>query len=100
MIEAVIAASKDARLKEGEEESMALLEDLILAKKVEAELLKSSLSRALKFCISCEDGVVTIAGHVQSEEEIEEAVELAKSVKGVVDVESELDVLSYKPAKD
>ncbi|TGU72162.1 BON domain-containing protein [Geomonas terrae] len=100
MIESVIAASKDARLKEGEEESMELLDDLILAKKVEAELLKSSLARALKFCISCEDGVVTIAGHVQAEEEIEEAVKLAMSVKGVVDVESELDVLSYKPVKD
>ncbi|MBU5613690.1 cytidylate kinase family protein [Geomonas azotofigens] len=100
MIESIIAASKDSRLKEGEDESMALLEDLIVAKRVEAELLKSSLARALKFCISCEDGVVTLAGHVQSEEEIEEAVELARSVEGVTDVESELDVLSYKPVKD
>lgn len=100
MIEAVIAASKDPRLKEGEEESMALLEDLIVAKRVEAELLKSALARALKFHINCEDGVVTLSGHVQTEEEIEEAIKLAMSVEGVSDVESELDVLSYKPVKD
>lgn len=100
MIETVIAAAKDSRLKEGEEESMALLDDYIVAKRVETELLKSPLARALKFHITSQDGVVTLHGHVQSEEEIEEAVELARKVEGVQDVESELDVLSYKPAKD
>jgi cytidylate kinase len=100
MVECVIAAAKDPRLKESEEESMALLDDYILAKKVEAALLKSTLARALRFCIVADDGVVTLSGHVQSEGEIEEAIRIATSVEGVTDVESELDVISFKPAKD
>jgi cytidylate kinase len=100
MVECIVAASKDARLKDSEEESMALLEDYILAKRVEAALLKSSLARALRFCIAADDGVVTLSGHVQSEGEIEEAVRIALAVDGVSDVESELDVISFKPAKD
>ena len=100
MVESVIAAAKDPRLKESEEESMELLEDLILAKRVEAELLKSSLARALRFCITAEGGVVTLFGHVQTEEEIKEAIRIAGEVEGVSDVESELDVISFKPAKD
>lgn len=100
MVESVVAAVKDPRLKEGEEESMELLENVILAKRVEAELLKSSLARALRFCIVAEDGAVTLSGHVQSEAEIEEAVRIALAVDGVTDVESELDVLSFKPSKD
>jgi cytidylate kinase len=100
MVETIIAAAKDPRLKEGEEESMELLENYILAKRVEAELLKSSLARALHFCIVAENGVVTLSGHVQSEEEIEEAIRIASEVEGVSDVESELDVINFKPAKD
>jgi len=100
MIDCIMAAVKDPRLKEGEEESMELLEDYILAKRVEAELLKSSLARALRFCISADNGVVSMSGHVQSEAEIEEAIRIAMSVDGVTDVDSELDVISFKPAKD
>ncbi|GFO56808.1 transporter [Geomonas sp. Red276] len=100
MVESIVAAVKDPRLKEAEEESMELLDDLIIAKRVEAELLKSSLARALRFCIVSEQGVVTLSGHVQSEEEIDEAIKLASEVEGVVDVEADLDVLNFKPAKD
>ena len=100
MVECVIAAVKDPRLKEAEEDSMELLEDLILAKRVEVELLRSSLINVLQFGIRAEEGVVTLSGHVQSEAEIEEALRLAESVEGVSYVESELDVMSFKPAKD
>jgi len=100
MVECVIAAAKDPRLKEFEEESMALLEDNILAKRVEAALLKSTLERALRFCIVADGGVVTLAGHVQSESDIEEALRIVRSVEGVTDVESLLDVISFKLGKD
>jgi cytidylate kinase len=100
MVECVIAAAKDPRLKAAEEDSMLLLDDLILAKRVEVELLRSSMIRVLQFGIEVDDGVVTLSGHVQSEAEIEEAVRLARGVEGVSDVESELDVINFKPAKD
>ena len=100
MVETIIAAAKDPRLKEAEDESMELLENFILAKRVEADLLKSSLACALRFSIEACDGVVTLAGHVESEDEIEEAVRIAREVDGVSDVESELDVINFKPAKD
>ena len=99
-VECVMAAVKDPRLKEAEEESMALLDNIILAKRVEAELLKSHLARALRFCIVAEDGLVTLSGHVESEAEIEEAIRIASAVDGVSDVESDLDVINFKPAKD
>jgi cytidylate kinase len=100
IVECVISAVKDPRLKEAEDESMELLEDIILAKRVEVELLKSSAVRILQCGIEAEDGVITLRGHVQSEAEIEEAVRLAESVEGVSDVECELEVISFKPAKD
>ncbi|MCM0083208.1 cytidylate kinase family protein [Geomonas sp. Red32] len=100
MVESIVAAVKDPRLKEAEDESMEMLDDLIIAKRVEAELLKSSLARALRFCIVSEQGVVTLSGHVQSEEEIDEAIKLASEVEGVLDVEADLDVLNFKPGKD
>lgn len=100
MIEAIIAASKDPRLKEGEEESMELLDDLILAKKVEAELLKSSLERALSFGICVEGGVVSLSGHVKTDAEIEEAERIVSAIDGVNDVDNGLTVLSYRPSKD
>lgn len=100
MVECVMTALKDPRLKEAEEESMALLEDIILAKRVEVEILRSTQLRVLQLAIKAEDGVVTLSGHVQSEEEIEEAMRVALSVNGVSDVENELDVISFKPAKD
>jgi len=100
MVEAVIAAVKDSRLKEDEERSMELLEDLILAKRVQVEVLRSGSVRILQCGITAEDGVVTITGHVQSEAEIEEALRLARSVPGVSDAESEMDVISFKPVKD
>jgi len=100
MVECIISASKDPRLKETEEQSMELLENIILAKRVEVELLKSSMVRVLQCGITADDGVVTLSGHVQSEAEIEEALRLAESVEGVLDVENELEVISFKPAKD
>jgi len=100
MVECVIAASKDPRLKEFEEESMAMLEDNILAKRVEAALLTSTLERALSFCIVADEGMVTLSGHVQCESEIQEALRIARSVEGVTDVESLLDVINFKPGKD
>jgi cytidylate kinase len=100
MVDTLVAAVKDPRLKEGEEDSMAMLDDLILAKRVEAELLKSPLARALRFDIFAEEGVVTLSGHVKSEEEVQQAIDIAMAVEGVSDVESELDVLNFKPSKD
>jgi cytidylate kinase len=100
MVDSIIAAAKDPRLKESEEESMSLLDDYILAKRVEAELLKSGIERAFSFHISAEGGVVTIAGHVQSETEIKEALRIARSVEGVMDAEADLNVVRFKPGKD
>lgn len=100
MVETIIAASKDQRLRDAEEESMLRLDNCILAKRVEAELLKSSLASAHRFCIVADDGMVTISGHAKSEAEIEDALQIARDVEGVADVESEMDVISFKPGKD
>ncbi|MBJ6727546.1 cytidylate kinase family protein [Geomesophilobacter sediminis] len=100
MVDSIVAAVKDPRLKEAEEESAELLENIILAKRVEAELLKSTEVNAVQCHIIAEEGLVTISGHVQSEEEIEAALKIAAQVSGVTDVESELNVMSYRPGED
>jgi cytidylate kinase len=100
MLECIVSASKDPRLKEAEEDAMERLDNYILAKRVEVELLKSSLGRALRFCIVADNGVVTLSGHLQSDEEIEQASRIAEKVEGVTDVENDLDVINFKPGKD
>ncbi|MSM38649.1 MAG: BON domain-containing protein [Geobacter sp.] len=98
IVDCIVAAAKDPRLKEGETSSMAMLEDIILSKRVETELLKSDRLDYLHFKITSSDSEVTLSGHVHSEEERKTAVDIISRVKGVKNVQDHLQVVGFSSA--
>ncbi|WP_243373341.1 cytidylate kinase family protein [Geotalea sp. SG265] len=96
IVEAIVAAAKDPKLKEGEAELASHLGDLILRKRVEVALLKSGKIDSLHFKIECMDGEISLTGHVHDDEEREEAVRIAEKVKGVKGVDDDLQVMNYQ----
>jgi cytidylate kinase len=100
IVESIVAATKDPRLKDAEGESMDLLEDIILCKRVETELLKSGKVENLHFKITSQDGMIALTGHVHGDEEKSQAVKIVGKIKGVKKVVDSLQVMSYKPYKE
>lgn len=96
IVETVAAAARDPRLKEADEEAGSLIEDVILCKKVETELLRSGKVENLHFRITVESGEITLSGHVHSDEEMDAAVAAAEAVDGVGGVVNDLQVFGFK----
>jgi len=100
IVDCIVAAAKDQRFKNGEEESVMLIDDIILAKRTETELLKSGSIESLHLKISAYNGVVHLSGHVHSEEELAEAARIADGLKDVKSVINDLQVVSFKKYKE
>ena len=100
IIDAIVAAAKDPKLKEAEAEAAEILKDLVLCKKVETELLKTSCISNMHFKVVAHNGEVALYGHVHSDDERRCAIKTAGSVDGVRQVEDKLQVVSYKPYKE
>ena len=100
VVESIVAAVKDPKLKKGEAEAKEMLEDLIVCKRAETEILKSDQVGSMHFNITAQQGVVLLSGHVHTEEEKRAAVKITGKVKGVRRVEDNLQVVSYKPYKE
>lgn len=100
VVESIVAASRDPRLKNNDEEALEYLEDIILCKKVETELMKSGKVGNLHFKIAAQQGEVILSGHVHSEEERKKAVKVVGKVEGVQRIEDNLQTVSYKPYKE
>ena len=96
----IVTAAKDPKLKAAEAGAAGFLDDIILAKRVETELLKSGKIESLHLKIAANKGKVHLSGHVHSEEELAEAVKIATSVSGVQAVKSDLRVVSFKSFKE
>lgn len=96
IVETVVSAAKDPKIKGAEDESAELLENIILCKKVETEILKSGEVLHPHFKIFAESGEVTLVGHVHSDAEAEAAVEVASAVAGVDYVVNRLQVFGYR----
>lgn len=99
IVDCIVAAAKDQRLKDAEAGSIDFLDDIILAKKIETELLKCGNIESLHLKIDCYAGKVHLSGHVHSDEELAEAVRIANSVSGVQSVKNDLHVVSFKRFK-
>jgi cytidylate kinase len=96
MIDSIIAASRDPKLKEAEEESRESLEEIILCKKIEAELLKHEEIENMHFAVTAQSGKVALSGHVYSEKERESALAIAADIDGVQKVVDNLQVVNFK----
>jgi cytidylate kinase len=96
VVESIIAAVRDQRLTQFEADSLGLLEDKILCKKVETELLKSGVVEYLHFRAQVKKGVVTFSGHVHTDQERQTALAIAQGVTGAVRVIDQLQVVQYR----
>ena len=94
IVESIVAASRDPELKQADQEAEPLLEDIILRKKVETELLKSDKVEFVHFRLFSEEGCISVSGHVHSEEERSHVLEVIQSVPGVCDVDDNLQLVA------
>lgn len=100
IVECIIAAAKDPKLKLAEKDDLGYIDDIILAKKIETELLRCGKIESLHLKIDSYNGRVNLKGHVHSESELAEAVRIASSVAGVQSVKNDLNVVSFKSYKE
>lgn len=79
------------------EESDAPVSDTWITTKVKADLLITEEVKGLDINVSTTNGVVTLAGMLDSQAQHDKAIAVAKAIKGVKSVESK--ALKLKPAK-
>jgi hypothetical protein len=100
VVESIVAAVKDPKLKQAEAEAAQMLDEIILCKRVETELLKSGVISSMHIRIEAEEDTVTISGHVHSDAERSAAQAVIGKIKGVKALENRLQVVNYQPYKE
>ena len=100
IVDSIVLIAKDQKLKHAEAAAVESIEDIILAKKIETEFLKSPSIESFHLKISAYKGKVHISGHVHSDEELAEAAKIANSVSGVQSVKNDLRVVSFGKYKE
>jgi hyperosmotically inducible periplasmic protein len=79
------------------EESQTPVTDTWITTKVKADLLVTEEVKGLDINVSTTNGVVTLAGLLDSKAQLDKAVAVTKAIKGVKSVETK--ALKLKPAK-
>ena len=100
IVDVVVAAVKDAQLKEADSWSVTEIENTILIKKIETALLRSAELEYRPFRIEIEDGQVTLSGYLGTELEKNAALRVVADVEGVECVIDNLSVVNYRAYKD
>lgn len=100
IVDLIVAAARDAKLKEAEAEAKEMMANIILCKKVETELLKSGCIENFHFRISSQDGEICLSGHVHTKEEKQTALKIAAKIKGVRRIDDDLHVITYKQYRE
>ncbi|HMF61460.1 MAG TPA: BON domain-containing protein [Vicinamibacterales bacterium] len=70
----------------------AAVDDAVLSTKVKTAFINDLVIGEARIDVETSKGVVTLSGRVKSKEEETKAVELARTVKGVTDVKSTLQI--------
>lgn len=94
ILDAIVAAARDQKLKDAEAAAINTINDTILAKRIETALLQSPAIEGVNVKISAHNGKVHLYGHVNSDEEAAEAFKIANSLQGVQSVKDDLRVIS------
>lgn len=79
------------------EESQAPVSDSWITTKVKADLLVTEEVKGLDINVSTTNGVVTLAGRLDTQAQVDKAIAVAKAIRGVTSVDSK--ALIVKPAK-
>ena len=100
IVDCIVAAARDGKLKKAEAVDQTIIDNIILGKKVETALLKSGQIESLHTKIAADQGEIRLYGHVHTAEEHAAVVELAAGVEGVTAVQDDLQVLVYRRYKE
>lgn len=68
------------------------IDDSAITTKVKAELVEDPVTKAREISVETFKGVVQLSGFVNTSQEKERAGEIARNVKGVVDVKNNINV--------
>lgn len=90
---------QDRNLVERKDAAKKILQDRIIAKKVEVALLSEGILEGLHhyhFHLEVEKGVATLSGHVHSEDQRQEVHRTVSAVPGVTGIDDRLDIRQYR----
>jgi osmotically-inducible protein OsmY len=68
------------------------IDDSVITTKVKAEIFKDDSLKSSEINVETFKGVVQLSGFVNSQEDINRAVDVARTVKGVTDVKNDMRV--------
>lgn len=101
IVDSIIATAKEPSLKESDKSAGAVIDNVILSKKIETALLNSPAMEDYRpFTLAIDKGVVSISGYIISEAQKKAAIEIVTSVKGVTSVVEDIHVVDYKAYKE
>jgi hyperosmotically inducible protein len=89
------AADGAAKQAKADESSQQPVEDSWITTKVKADLLVDDQTKGLDINVSTTNGVVTLAGRLDSAAQVDKAVSIARGIKGVKSVDA--TTLTVKP---
>jgi hyperosmotically inducible protein len=89
------AADGAAKQTKVDESSQQPVEDSWITTKVKADLLVDDQTKGLDINVSTTNGVVTLAGRLDSAAQVDKAVSIARGIKGVKSVDA--TTLTVKP---
>lgn len=92
---AIAADGAAAQQTKADESSQQPVEDSWITTKVKADLLVDEQTKGLDINVSTKNGVVTLAGRLDSRAQVDKAVSIARAIKGVASVDS--TTLTVKP---
>ena len=95
-VKMIVEGVKDRNLTEKKSASKDKLRDLIIQKKAQIVRLADERIEDIWFNIAVDQGVITLSGHVYSDNEREAAIEDAKQVEGVTEVIDTLKTVGYR----
>ena len=89
----IVEAALSQKIKECSISALDSMERLSLGKKVQAEFLRNNIDLSLLHLEVADQGVVYIKGLMKSQDKAQKIIDVARSVPGVNDVQSEVIVM-------
>ncbi len=101
IVDCIAATIKEPALKDSDKSSAAVIDCVILSKKIETALLNAPVLEDYRpFTILINKGAVSISGYIVSEAQKAAAIAIVKSIKGVTSVNEDIHVFDYKAYKE
>ena len=101
IMDCIIATAKEPAIKDSDKSAIAVIDSVILSKKIETALLNAPVLEDYRpFTITIDKGAVSISGYIVSEAQKKAAIAIVKTVKGVTSVSEDIHVVDYKAYKE